>query len=85
MYITEKHANIVYIFLSETFVVIRRTQARVLTKTSSKDIAHIHVMVSVDKNCRIQIQLFLYLLVGDFLNYFSHIPAYKYFSKSLSF
>jgi len=42
-------------------------------------------MVSVDKNCRIQIQLFLYLLVGEFFYYFFHIPAYKCFSKSLSF
>jgi len=36
-----------------------------------------HVMVSIDKNCRIQIQLLLYLLVGEFFYYFSRIPAYK--------
>jgi len=44
-----------------------------------------HVMVSVDKNCRIQIQLFLYLLIEEFFYYFSRFPAYKCFSKSFSF
>jgi len=35
MYITERHANIVYVFLNGTFVVIRHTQTCV-SKTSSK-------------------------------------------------
>jgi len=49
MYIIERHANIVYVFLNATFVVIRLFESR------------------------IQIQLFLYLLVEEFFYYFSRI------------
>jgi len=47
MYITERHANMVYVFLNGIFVVIRRTQACILTKTSSKDIAHILLLLVI--------------------------------------